>query len=153
VENYKIVITDTSCFVLLSKIDAFDLLQKLFGTVFTTPEIMAEYGEQLPDWVIVQTVQNHDLLQNYQTKVDPGEASALALAQEIHADLVILDDLDARKFAVKLGISIKGTLGLLAMAKQKGVIASVRPFLEKVSQTNFRVAAYLIEQTLRDAGE
>ena len=151
--SYKTVITDTSCFVLLAKIDAFNLLQNLFGSVFTTPEVAAEYKEPLPGWVKVQPVKDGDLLRSYQKNIDLGEASALALAREIHADLVILDDLDARKFAFKLGVPFKGTLGLLVMAKQKDLIPSVRPFLEKVSQTNFRVASSLIEQTLRDAGE
>jgi predicted nucleic acid-binding protein len=103
--------------------------------------------------VIVKPVQDRELLRSYQRKIDPGEASALALAHEINADLVILDDRDARKFALQIGIEIKGTLGLLVMAKQGGVITSIRPFLEKVGQTNFRVAAFLIEQAIRDSGE
>jgi predicted nucleic acid-binding protein len=51
----KIVITDTSCFVLLEKINALDILHRLFSTVLTTPEIAAEYGNPLPDWVIIQS--------------------------------------------------------------------------------------------------
>jgi predicted nucleic acid-binding protein len=153
VSQNKIVITDTSCFILLSKIDAFGILGALFTAVFTTPEIAGEYGGQLPDWIIIQPVKDRALLDVYHQKVDPGEASALALAQEINADLIIIDDLAARKFALKLGLSFKGTLGLLVMAKQEGVIASVRPYLEKVQQTNFRLAGHLIEQSLRDAGE
>jgi len=149
----KLVITDTSCFVLLYKIDGFAILHNLFGSVFTTPEIALEYGEQLPEWVVIQPIKDQNLLAEYQQKVDPGEASALALAQEINADLVILDDLEARKFALKLGLAFKGTLGLLVMAKQEGIIPSIRPYLEKVQQTNFRLASHLVDQSLRDAGE
>lgn len=149
----KLVITDTSCFVLFYKIEGFVILHNLFGSVFTTPEIASEYGEQLPEWVVIQPVKNQDLLTEYQQKVDPGEASALALAKEINADLVILDDLEVRKFALKLGVPFKGTLGLLVMAKQYGIIPAIRPYLEKVQQTNFRLASHLIDQCLRDAGE
>ena len=85
--------------------------------VFTTPEIVEEYGGPLPGWVSVQPVQNKKLLQTYRKRIDRGEASAIALAREIHADLVILDDKAARKFAQRLDLALKGTLGLLAMAQ------------------------------------
>jgi hypothetical protein len=49
----KIVITDTNCFVLLEKINALFVLHELFAIVLTTPEIVKEYGDELPDWVIV----------------------------------------------------------------------------------------------------
>ncbi len=149
----KIVITDTSCFILLSKIDAFELLQRLFGTVLTTPEIAREFGEQLPEWVTVVPVINQDLFQLYKEEVDPGEASALALAKELLADLVILDDMNARRFAGKIGITFKGTLGLFLMAKQAKLIPAVKPYIEKIKQTNFWIAAHLLEQCIRDAGE
>jgi predicted nucleic acid-binding protein len=77
----------------------------------------------------------------------------LALAQEINADLIILDDLAARKFAFQSGITFRGTLGLLVLAKKSGLIVSVSDYLEKVKQTDFRLSAYVIEQTLKDAGE
>ena len=149
----KIVITDTSCFILLSKIGALDVLKELFLAVFTTPEVAGEYGSPLPDWVIITPVQNRQLLDAYQEKVDIGEASAIALAKEINADLIILDDSAARKFAQQLGFAIKGTLGLLVLAKKEGVISSVRPYFDRVQQTNFRVAPSLIVAGLREAGE
>ncbi|MGK6353171.1 DUF3368 domain-containing protein [Parapedobacter sp. DT-150] len=149
----KIVVTDTSCFILLSKIDALDVLGKLFSTVFTTPEIAEEFGGPLPEWVIVQPARDRKIFRNYLGKVDRGEASALVLAGEIHADLVILDDLKARKFAQKVGLTFKGTLGLLVMARQRGIIPELRPYLNRVQRTNFRVAKSLIEQSLRSAGE
>ena len=46
-----IVISDTSCFVILEKINAFHLLQSTFSRVYTTPEVFLEFGNQLPEWV------------------------------------------------------------------------------------------------------
>lgn len=60
-ENFKVIITDTSCFSLLYKLDALEILHQLFSTVITTPEIVAEFRFPLPGWVIVQEVNNKDL--------------------------------------------------------------------------------------------
>jgi predicted nucleic acid-binding protein len=50
---HKTVISDTSCLIILSKIDALGLLQQLYGEVFTTLEIATEYGLPLPEWIHV----------------------------------------------------------------------------------------------------
>jgi predicted nucleic acid-binding protein len=148
----KIVITDTSCFVLLQKINALYILDQLFESVLTTPEIAKEFGDSLPDWVIVQPA-NPALVKEYFQQVDLGEASAIALASEISCDYLIVDDLAARKLATRLGLSIKGTVGVLLLAKQKNVIPLFRPYLDLIQQTNFRLSQQLAEQFIIDAGE
>jgi predicted nucleic acid-binding protein len=65
VENYKIVVSDTTCFALLSKIGALELLKILFTEVYTSPEVAAEYGRPLPAWVNVQPLENRELLLQY----------------------------------------------------------------------------------------
>ncbi|MEQ9377510.1 MAG: DUF3368 domain-containing protein [Imperialibacter sp.] len=82
-----------------------------------------------------------------------GEASAITLALEIGADLIILDDQKARYTAEKLGLQITGTLGILIKAKKKGIVSSIKPFLEKLQQTNFRLSEHLIEEALKEANE
>lgn len=148
----KIVITDTSCFILLEKINALTILNQLFAAVLTTPEIAKEYGKELPHWVIVQPA-NQSLKEKFHQFVDQGEASAIALASEISCDYLILDDMAARKLAKKLGLSVKGTVGVLLMAKQNVIIPLFRPYLELIQQTNFRLSEQLVEQFLKDAGE
>lgn len=63
-------------------------------------------------------------------QIDKGEASAIALALEIGADLVILDDYKARIVAEKMGLQITGTLGAIIKAKKNGIIESIRPALK-----------------------
>jgi predicted nucleic acid-binding protein len=155
-ENFpenKVVVTDTSCFILLQKINAIHLLHDLFATIVTTPEIAKEYGNPLPVWVIIQAVSNPTIQEKFNQYVDPGEASAIALALEIKSDYVILDDLEARKFAEKIGLSVKGTMGLLLSSKQKGLIPLVSPYIHLIQQTNFRISQFLINQIMKDAGE
>ena len=149
----KIVITDASCFITLDKLDGMYLLNALYKEVITTPEIAAEYRKRLPDWVDVKAVLNRDLLYNYSEIVDIGEASAMALASEIHTDLLIIDDAAARRFAKNLGLNITGTVGVILSAKLNGIIPFVEPFITKLQQTNFRISDWLIAQILTEAGE
>lgn len=72
---------------------------------------------------------------------------------EVSDSTVILDDYKARKIASQLGINFTGTLGIIIKAKLKGVIPSIKPFLEKIKQTNFRLSVELELQALREAGE
>jgi predicted nucleic acid-binding protein len=48
---HKIIISDTSCFIVLSNIGELDILRKVYSKIITTFEIVSEYGEELPDWV------------------------------------------------------------------------------------------------------
>lgn len=139
------VITDASCFILLDKIDGLHILESLFSRVVTTPEIAAEYGKRLPFWVDVRPVANRDLLYDYAEKVDIGEASAIALASEVPSPLLILDDLRGRKLAEQLHLEYTGTLGVLVLAKQRGIIDTLQTYFERIRDTNFRVPERLLQ--------
>lgn len=98
----KIVISDTSTLILFHKIDEFNLLQKVYGRLITTPEIAEEFGEELPGWIDIQSVSDKKYQDLLETQVDYGEASAIALAAEFDDALLLLDDLKARKLATRL---------------------------------------------------
>lgn len=151
-QGNKIVVTDTSCFILLEKINAIEILHRMFPTVLTTPEIEKEYGNPLPDWVIIKPA-DETLKKKFHQYVDLGEASAIALASEITCDYIILDDMEGRKLAVKLGLPIMGTVGVLLNAKRNGIIPLFRPYLNLIQQTNFRLSEQLATQFINDAGE
>jgi predicted nucleic acid-binding protein len=150
---YKTIISDTSCFIILSKIGEIELLYKLFGKVVTTPQIAEEFGEQLPDWVEIKSVSDEYKQQLLELQIDKGEASAIALAIENKDCLLILDDYKARKLAVKMNLNITGTIGMLIAAKNKGVIPSIKSLLEKIKQTNFRISPELELQAILEANE
>lgn len=77
----------------------------------------------------------------------------IALALERGAARVVLDDLDARRLADRLGLKPVGTLGLLLAAKLRGEIPSLREEIGQLRLNGFRVAPLLVESVLRDAGE
>jgi len=111
IENHpenKVVITDTSCFILLEKIGALDVLHQVFAIIFTTPEIAAEYGHPLPGWGVTIKSADPSLKTAFNKYVDEGEASAIALASEIACDYLILNDAADRRLAIKLNMPVKG---------------------------------------------
>ena len=152
-QNDYAVITDTSCFILLDKIDALSILHELYINVLTTPEIVHEFGKKLPDWIEVRSVKDKTKLTAYAEKVDVGEASAIALALELPSALLILDDLKGRKLAQQLHLKYTGTLGVLILAKQKGVITLLKPYFEKTKQTDFCIPSMLLQNILEASGE
>ena len=149
----KVIISDTSCLILLQNIGEIDLLNKLFGTVVTTKEVADEFGLPLPPWIQIHQPLNKRYQSIIEASVHKGEASTIALAIENDNSLLIVDDLKARKFAQNLGINITGTIGIIVDAKLEGVIPSVRVILNKIKQTNFRITPKLELMILEKSNE
>lgn len=89
----------------------------------------------------------------YKAKLYDGEVEVMILAQERKADLVILDDNAAKKTAKYLGLSVTGTVGVLAKAKRQGIIKEVRPLLSEMRQNGFYVSNAVEQMVLEQAGE
>ncbi len=122
----KVIISDTSCLILLDNIGELDLLHKLYGTIITTTEVKLEFGKELPVWFQIIEPKNKKYQSLLENTVDKGEASTIALAVEYDDCLLIIDDLKGRKFALQLGIHIIGTMGVIVDAKLSGTISSVK---------------------------
>ncbi|MDO7876573.1 DUF3368 domain-containing protein [Hymenobacter sp. ASUV-10] len=148
-----VVIADASCLILLQNIGALDLLRQLFGQVMVTDVVAKEYGLPLPAWLRVTAVQNPRQVQLLALTLDRGEASAIALALEQPDSLLIIDERRGRAVAQQLQLDTTGTLGILLRAKQKGHVAALRPLLEAIAATNFRLSAALMQTVLKQAGE
>lgn len=146
---HKVVISDTSCLILFHKIEELDLIRKVYDNISTTPEIAEEFSEQLPKWIKIKSVKDKKYQEFLETQVDSGEASAIALAKEMEEPLLLLDDLKARKLANKLNLKFTGTLGVINKAKQIGVINKVKPIIDKLLSTNFRISENIINELLK----
>lgn len=116
---------------------------------FTTPEIAKEFNEKLPDWIQIQAVADKKYQEFLETQVDLGEASAIALAKEMDDVLLLLDDLKARKLASKLNLKFTGTLGVINKAKQLGIIDKIKPLIDRLLETDFRISEKIINEILR----
>ncbi len=80
----------------------------------------------------------------YKAKLHDGEVEVMMLAQELHADLVVIDDGPARKTAEYLGLNVTGTLGVLIKCKQTGEIPAVLPLLRELTKKGIYLKPSLI---------
>ncbi len=149
----KVIVSDTSCLILLDKIGELNLLNRLFGTIIITQEITDEFKKELPNWVRIENPVNKTYQKILETSLDRGEASAIAFAIEQSNCLLIIDDYKGRKYAEQLGIKITGTLGIVIEAKLVGHLKSVKPLLEKIKKTDFKLTTELERKTLEKSGE
>ncbi len=149
---HKVVIADTSCLILLQKLELLIILKKLYAEVFITSAIAEEYSLPLPSWIVIKNPLSVTT-KGIELNLGAGEASALALVLEIPNAILVLDDLRARKIAAQLSIQFTGTLGVLAKAKSERLIDSIKPFLERLRETNFRISAEVEEEILIQCNE
>lgn len=149
----RTIISDTSCFIILTKVGELELLHKVYGQVTTTIDIANEYGEKLPDWVEIKDTKDKYRQQLLEMQIDKGESSAITLALETPDSTLILDDYKARKIAEQLGLSYTGTIGVIIKAKLLGIIPSIKPLLDKIRQTDFRISSDIEFQALKEAKE
>lgn len=147
------VIVDASVLIILDKLGQIDLLQKIYPNIFTTPEVSQEFNKPLPEWIKIESIQNQKYLKFIQTRVDLGEATVIALAAEKDNSLLVLDDLKARKLAQQLEIKMTGTLGIINKAKELHIIEKVKPLINRLRETDFRVSDNVIENLLKRNGE
>jgi predicted nucleic acid-binding protein len=157
-------VVNTSPLIFLARLDRLELLRKGADLVCAPEAVLDEVGAR-PDeaahaveqavgsWLSVRAVGSRAVVEFLQADLDLGEAEVIALAKELNADLVVMDDLDGRRFARRVGFELIGTLGLLLAARLRGEIPSVRNEIERLEGYGFRAASSLVEAVLREAGE
>jgi len=149
----RIIISDTSCLIALQKIDLLDVLQKLYGEIIITEEVKNEYGTSLPEWIITTKVKNIDKQLDLESKLDKGEASAIALALEIENSTLIIDEIKGRKIAQSLQLKIIGTIGILVLANKRGILNDILGPILKLVNSGFRMSDKLINSIIGKYGK
>jgi len=135
------MISNTSCLIVLTNIGMQDVLRKMYGQITVTEEVAVEFGEPLPSWIQIASVQDQKAVRILASSVDLGEASTIALAMEREGAVMILDDLKARKLAQSLEMKFTGTIGVLVKAKQKGFLDSTEECLMRLQACGFRLSS------------
>ncbi len=119
-----LVISDTSCLSALIQTKHLYLLRSLYQSitipivVFEELAVLKDFGVDISllqesSWLKIQTPSDEVFVEKLMLDLHEGEAQAIALALELHADLLILDDYEARKAATDLGLRITGLGGVL----------------------------------------
>ena len=149
------VVSDTSPIGYLLLIEQVDLLPALYKRIHIPQAVLDEleaapgfrkWLANLPDWLEIHPapIMPYSGLDH----LDLGEREAIALAEALSADLVLLDERKARQVARERGLTRTGLLGVLDRAARTGLV-QLEDALERLGRTNFRVEPRLIE-ALRD---
>jgi uncharacterized protein len=152
-----IVVSDTSPITALLTIGAAELLAHLFQEVAIPPAVRDELLRShplLPSWLQVKTVQSPGQVRSYAQTVDIGEAEAIALARELRADRLLMDERKGRTLALREGIPVIGLLGVVLLAKRRRLIPSARKLLQRLeAESGIYLAVDIRETALKTVGE
>ena len=162
--NGCIRVVDTAPLIFLAKLRRLELLQLGVDDVYVPSSVLDELSMVQDDanravqgilgkWLLEKACTQLSVFAMAAQFVDRGEAEVIALAIELGTKHVVLDDLDARRFAVRNGLQPIGTLDLLLAAKGNGIIDVVAPEIEALLKAGFRASGVLVERVLAEAGE
>ena len=149
------VVSDASPIIALSSVGQLDLLRRLFGTVCiptaVKKEVMAERRKDIRDgiakgWVVVKEVTDRQAVQRLRAVLGAGESEAISLALESLDALLLMDDRLARRKAKAWGVRVVGTLGLLVVAADRGLIEDVEFLSRQLADRGFWVSENVIRE-------
>ena len=148
-----VVVADTSPINYLVLIAQIDLLKQLYARILIPPAVLAElkhpvapkpvrdWADNAPEWVEVLSPKSSLIL----AQLDLGESEAIALATEVHAEVVLIDEQAGRQEAVRRGLKVAGTLSVLDEADQAGLIVFDNAIAE-LRKTSFRVSQAVLSE-------
>jgi predicted nucleic acid-binding protein len=160
-----IVVSDTSPVLNLARIGRLEFLPLLYQLVLIPSAVYEELRiakRDLPSdvdfaslpWLTVATPKDRNRVQELRESLDAGEAEAIVLAIERGADLLLVDERRGRRIAVAAGATVTGLLGVVARAKQVGLIDRAKPVLDELIHTaRFWIGPDLYAEVLATLGE
>jgi predicted nucleic acid-binding protein len=152
-----IVIADTTPLNYLVLIDYVGILPQLYGRVLIPPAVWQEFQRretpeavrawlaQRPEWLEIRQVRRNPTLAL--GRLGAGEREAIALAEELRADRLILDDLTARRVAAQRNLTVIGTLGVLIEAAERGLVDFAEA-IARLHATTFYLSPEVVEPLL-----
>ena len=160
-----IVVSNTSPLTNLAAIGQFHLLHDLYGELHIADGVWAELnagGYRWPGrdavaaaaWIQRHRVNNPALVALLQRDLDRGEAETIALALDLQADLVLLDEREGRRIAQRMGLSMIGVIGILLEAKAQGQIERLQSHLDALRhEAGFYLSESVYQRAIVLAGE
>lgn len=160
------VVCDTNIIIDFAKILSLDLLKNIFKEVMIPVEVKEELlaGERggteeadirraIDEWAKVENVKDMLAVESLRSHIGNGEAASIILYKETKADFLAINDLKARGIAHAMGVKIIGSLGILRLAKDKGLLKEIKPSLDELRKIGAYIRDELYRRILIDAGE
>ena len=158
------VVVNTTPLIALSHVGLLSILKELYGEIIIPDAVYRELSvkaesvckktvDRSLDWIRVENIQNEMAKAMYKTQLHEGEVEVMILSKEIAADVVIIDDANAKKHAKYLGLPVTGTLGVLIKAKQEGYVEALKPVLQQMIEHGIYISNSLVALCLKQVGE
>jgi len=158
------IVFNSSPLIFLARLDYlatfFDSADEFYLPQIVSAEIQAkqdeasEYIQSLIDdnKIEVRTINLVSLAKSLNLRLGKGESEAIALATELQADYVILDDFAARKEAMRLGLNVRGTLAIIRKLNKDGkiVIDNLDELYQRLMEINFRIKRAVFDSIFAD---
>jgi predicted nucleic acid-binding protein len=159
-----ILVLDSSALIALARIKRLDLVNALAEHVHIPGAVFDEVAGHLQHragsvevrsapWLRVDRMPDSRDLELMRERLGRGEAESIVLAGEIGSDFVVLDDAAARRIAEARGLRVIGVLGILVLARERGLIPSLKPVLHELRAEGFYISESLSQILLRRVGE
>lgn len=151
--NGERAVLDASPLITFQQTGRLELLRGLFDRALVSAEVAREVAPSLgalPSWIEVRPAA---AIPSISRMLGLGERAAIALALQLSAEFIVLDDLSARMVATELGLTVIGSLGLLVRAKERGLIGEVRPLMAAMTSHGLYTSDALRHHILALAGE
>lgn len=158
------VIVNTTPLIALCHVEQLDILKKMYGEISIPKAVYKELSEKKEsickkqidvsfDWIHVENIKNQMAKSMFKTQLHDGEVEVMILAKEKNADIVIIDDANAKKHAKYLKLPVTGTLGVLIKAKRQGYISELKPIIQKMVDKNIYISEKLMKFCLEQVNE
>jgi len=158
-----IIVSDSGPIISFARAGRLDLLKQVTTELLIPDAVFEEIvvsGDDKPGaeeakqglWIKRATLQDRSLLENMPSKLSRGESEAIVLAKELDAYLLV-DELEARKEASRLGINYFGSLRIIKEAKDRGVISKAKAVLDALIASSTYIDEILYQHFLREMGE
>lgn len=158
------VIVNTTPLIALCHVGQLDVLKKIYGEVLIPPAVYQELSEKKEslckkqvdnslNWIHVEKIENQMAKSMFKAQLHDGEVEVKILAKEKNADLVIIDDANAKKHAKYLKLPVTGTLGVLIKAKRQGYIRELKPIIQEMIDKNIYISENLTKLCLEQVNE
>ena len=152
-----IVVSNASPLISLGAVGRLELLHQLFGEISVPRAVFDETRSvnlRAEDWIVSRNVEKDFVSLALEGELDRGESEAIALAVELQADLLLMDERRGRRVASRFSLRVLGTLGVLIEAKRSGLLLEIEPVLNDLqTKAGFRTSSALNQRILEAAGE
>jgi predicted nucleic acid-binding protein len=158
------VIVDATPLIYLAAIGRFELLETLYRRIIIPTavhdEVVVQGGGRwgateaaAANWIDCRAVSDPAMMAAVLADLDPGEREVIALAEELCADIVIMDESSGRHELKRRGFTFIGTVGVLMLAKDRGLITTLKPELDRLRACGFHLSDHVYQSCLASVGE